>query len=141
MRRGAHFEINSRNFEGLPAPTAFASAFEFYTCPALVLRRLSSRSPSTRKPFSHRNKSHCSVEARCGPNNYLIDAAQLSLNYVTCCTRRCCRLFTRGDAVTTTPSQRSFSVKVRGIRGRDTFLIFQAVFRSSTVRARHSRLK
>jgi len=111
------------------APTAFASASKFYTCPALVLRRLSSKPPSTVRPSAVvSNKSHCSVEARCGPNNCLIDAAQLSLNYVTCCTRRCCRLFAHGDAVTTAPSQ---LVQRESARWRDTFLIFQAVFRLS----------
>lgn len=59
-----------------------------------------------RKPFSRRIQQKPLFEARRGPNNCLIDASQLSLNYVTCCTGRCAAgLFARGDVVTTAPSQ------------------------------------
>lgn len=98
------------------APTAFASASEFYTVLGVSLKTFIIRTavPPWALLAASFNKSYCFVEARRGPNNCLIDATRTFLEL--------CYLLHQVQALhlgrrdyhgfVTSP----FSVKTRGIR-------------------------
>lgn len=92
----------------------------FTPCSVLVLRRLSSEPPRYREPFSpsHLTKAIVPSKRDAARIIALSTRRELSLNCVTCCTRYC-RLFHLRRRRLRRLRHSPFSVKTRGIPGRE----------------------